>query len=82
MKVEHTLTVTAMCPMDDRPDSYEVVVEAGRVVPVERILEVAASFAERKIFQEDLTEELARAIGARVTSYGWHSKVRTKVVAG
>lgn len=79
MKIRHTLLVTAICPVDDLPDVYETSVETGRVINVETILEVAASFSERKIYQEDLTQEMARRLAATVSTVGYHSGVRTEV---
>jgi hypothetical protein len=66
--------------MDSLPDVYEVTVEAQVVIPVERILEIVVGFKDREIWQEDLTQEMARRLGAKVTSVGHHSGVRTEVV--
>lgn len=81
MRVSHSLTVRAKCPMDDQIDIYQVTVEADRVVKVEDIIQVAERFAARQVFQEDLTVEMARALGATVKTVGWHSGVRTEVTA-
>jgi len=81
MKVRHFLLVRSVCPVDKLPDVYETIVETTSVLPVETIIEVAQSFAERELYQEDLTSEMARRLGATVTTTGWHSGVRTEVSA-
>jgi hypothetical protein len=49
---------------------------------VESILEAAATFGSREIFQEDLTVELHRLLCAEVETVGWHSGVLTRVRVG
>jgi NADPH-dependent 7-cyano-7-deazaguanine reductase QueF len=75
--VKHSLTITAACPVDGKPDHYEAVVECSRVLKVEDILAAVETLKGQKIFQEQLTQELARAIGAKVTTTGYHSGVKT-----
>lgn len=77
MLVKHYLTITASCPVDGKPDHYEAVVECARVVKVEDILAAVESMKAQKIFQEQLTQELARSLGAKVTTTGYHSGVKT-----
>jgi hypothetical protein len=75
--VRHTLTITAACPVDQKPDHYEAVVESSRIVKVEDILAAVARFTQTPMFQEELTQELARVLAAKVTTTGYHSGVRT-----
>ena len=75
MRVTYTLTMEAVCPIDKKKDVYEVEVISDRTIPVERILGLTKDQPEG--FQEDLTENLARLLGARVISTGWHSGVKT-----
>jgi NADPH-dependent 7-cyano-7-deazaguanine reductase QueF len=75
--VKHSLTITASCPVDGKPDHYEAVIECSRVLKVEDILAAVETLKGQKIFQEQLTQELARAIGAKVTTTGYHSGVKT-----
>jgi heterodisulfide reductase subunit C len=82
MKVEHTLEVTATCPIDDRPDVYRCTIRARRVITVESILDAVRRVGDRKLYQEELTQELHRAINCEVETIGWHSGVRTRVVCG
>lgn len=81
MRVTHSLTVTAICPVDGLPDVYQVTITAARVVRVEDILETAASYKDRKIFQEELTHDMARKLACCVKSVGYHSGVKTEVEA-
>lgn len=77
MLVRHYLTITASCPVDKKPDHYEAVIECARVVKVEDILAAVERLKTKRIFQEALTQELARALGAKVTTTGFHSGVKT-----
>ena len=81
MKVVHSLTVQARCPVDSQLDTYEATFTASRVVKVEDILAAIKRVANRKVFQEDLTCQLARELGMSVTTIGYHSGVRTEVSA-
>lgn len=76
MTVSYELTVNALCPADDKPDTYETTVRANQTIPVEAILAAAAKYRGQKLFQEDLTADLARTLGAEVETVGWHSGVR------
>lgn len=82
MKVEHTLEVVAICPVDDLPDVYTLTVRATRVVKVEDILGAAAALASLKLYQEDLTQRMHRTLACEVETVGYHSGVRTRVVCG
>jgi GTP cyclohydrolase I len=81
VRTTHSLTVSALCPKDGLPDIYAVTVTTERVVAVEDILKVSHGFARRKIYQEDLTKEMARKLGVTVKSLGYHSGVRTECEA-
>jgi NADPH-dependent 7-cyano-7-deazaguanine reductase QueF len=78
--VEHTLEIVAACPVDGRPDVYRCVVRATKTVRVEDILAATKAFHRKKVFQEDLTQELHRNLGCEVETVGWHSGVETRVV--
>lgn len=80
MIVKYSLRVKCCCPVDDLPDAYDVEVTSDRAVAVEKLLELAGTFENRKIFQEQLTEEFARMSGCGVRTVGWHSGVKTEVV--
>jgi hypothetical protein len=77
MIVRHHLKITASCPVDKKPDHYEAVVECSRVVKVEDVLSAVERFTQSPMFQEELTQELARVLGAKVTTTGYHSGVKT-----
>lgn len=76
MKVRYRLTVHAPCPVDAAvTDCYEVTVKADRVIKVEDILAAVDGATANPIFQEDLAEELADMLGAKVEVVGIHSGV-------
>lgn len=82
MKVEHSLEVVALCPVDSLPDVYRLTVRAARVIKVEDILAAAQKLATEKLYQEDLTQRLHRELACEVETVGYHSGVRTVVVCG
>jgi heterodisulfide reductase subunit C len=82
VKIEHTLEITATCPVDHLPDVYRCVVRCNRVIPVEKILDAAKTLSSRELYQEDLTLALHRELAADVETVGWHSGVMTRVRVG
>jgi hypothetical protein len=82
MITRHEFRLVGTCPQDNGPDHYEVMVETGVVSPVETIIAKAQLIATERIFQEALTERLARNLSARVTTIGHHSGVKTTCTAG
>lgn len=75
MRVKYLLKMQAVCPIDKKKDVYQVEIISDRTISVERILELTKDQPEA--FQEVLTENLARMLGAKVISTGWHSGVKT-----
>lgn len=82
MKVEHTLEAVALCPVDGLPDVYTLTVRAARVVKVEDILAATAVVSGLKLFQEEVTQRVHRALACEVETVGYHSGVRTRVICG
>ena len=82
MRVEHTLEAVAVCPVDGLPDVYTLTVRAARVIPVEAILAAVAAVATERVYQEELTQRIHRALACEVETVGYHSGVRTRVVCG
>lgn len=83
MNVTYSLTITCRCPVDTSVlDTYEVEVEVKRCLPVEQILEAVQELTATPAFQEDITQALSTRLGARVTSRGTHSGVRTVCECG
>jgi NADPH-dependent 7-cyano-7-deazaguanine reductase QueF len=81
MIVKYNLKIKCKCPVDGFPDVYTAEITSDRAVPVEEILQRVKVFEDRKMFQEQMTEELARMLSCRVCTVGWHSGVETEVVA-
>lgn len=82
MKIEHTLTITAVCPVDLKSDVYTCVVRTNRIIPIETILEAVAKSTAEPAYQEDLATRLHRVLAVEVELIGWHSGVLTRVIAG
>lgn len=81
MICRYSMTVRCGCPVDDLPDVYEVEFENSVLIRVEDILAAVSGFSATKVFQEDLTADLARRLSCRVRTVGYHSGVRTEVEA-
>lgn len=73
--------IVAACPVDDKPDYYDAKFEAQATIPVEDILKAVEVYKTEKVFQEEITARLARLLNCRVTTVGYHSGVKTTVVA-
>jgi hypothetical protein len=82
MRVVHSLQITSICPVDEKPDVYECFVIAKRVIPVEDILKATADVKNMKAYQEDICQELHRRLACEVRLVGYHQGVRTEVVCG
>jgi hypothetical protein len=81
MRVTHSLTITARCPVDDTRDVYECKITTKRCIEVERILEVAKIVEGMKTYQENVTQFIRQQLGTgvSVTTRGIHSGVQTEV---
>lgn len=77
----HRFRTTAVCPVDQSTDIYDVTVEVSGLLPVEDI-HAALRSVEQPIYQEDLTNLLATELNARVTTVGMHSGIETTCVYG
>lgn len=64
-----------ICPVNERKDLFDVMVESERALPVEEILSAAEELSQLRAFQEEWTRTLAEMLGASVTTRGWHSGV-------
>lgn len=79
---EYSFNLVCRCPVNPKTvDSYAVKVTVRRMIQVEHLLEVANQYQDRVIFQERLTQELAKRLRATVETTGRHSGVATRVVA-
>lgn len=76
MRVTHEFVHHATCPVDGAFDRYEITVEVERLLKVESIIE-AIGRLPKTLFQEQMTQTLAHELGAKVTSIGFHSGIKT-----
>jgi hypothetical protein len=79
---QYELKIKSGCPEDNGRDDYQLIIRSFRPVPVEIILDAVRKYESRLIFQENITAELARDLGAEVTTIGYHSGVKTTCCAG
>ena len=78
MRITYHYQLHAQCPVDNTTiDVYEFTIESAVMIKVETIIECFVYAAGGPIFQEELTDRVARKLGAKVTSVGWHSGVKT-----
>lgn len=78
MRNRYEIEVRAQCPVNPADtDLYAFVIESEDIIEVERIVAFFGKHAgKNKVFQEKLTNAAAVALGAKVTSTGWHSSVK------
>jgi NADPH-dependent 7-cyano-7-deazaguanine reductase QueF len=83
MTARHQFELRALCPANGALDVYEVTIEVNRLVRCEDLLELAATYREKKIFQEDLTNQLAMKLNCHVVTIGHHcgQQVKTRCEA-
>ena len=72
MIVKHTLTISAICPVDGRRDWYTCTVTLDRLIPCEQLVADTAKYAGVEIYQEGLTKELSEQWQATVRTTGTH----------
>ena len=82
MNCEYSLEAVALCPVDNLPDVYRVIVRSARCIPVETILKAVADLRNSPMFQEEFTQSLHRTLAAEVETVGYHSGVCTRCVCG
>lgn len=80
--VEHTFPVYCNCPVDGKEDGYTVILrfrveQLNDIVKVEDLLQHAATFKGKSLFQEQVTAEFRRVFNCEVTTIGFHSRVKT-----
>ena len=78
MKNTYEIQVRAQCPVNPSDtDLYDFTIQSDVIIEVEKIAEFFIKNAgTAKVFQEVLTGQCAVALGARVTSTGWHSGIK------
>lgn len=81
MYVKHEFKIKANCPVDGEGDIYDAVFEPVGMVFVEDIRAILEEAKTSKVPQEELTLEIARRLGGTLTTVGWHSGIKTTVVA-
>lgn len=82
MLCRYETTLHAICPIHKVRDTYQVTIESPHCVMVEDLLAFVAKASGVEETQEDITASFARAFpGCAITSTGYHSGVRTTVIA-
>lgn len=83
MKNKYEIEVRAQCPVvPTDTDLYLFTIESDSIIECEKITAfVKANAGKNEVFQETLTQQCAVALGARVTSVGWHGDVKVTCVA-
>ena len=81
MKVTYETQIVGQCPEDDSTDIYHASFEAEEMVRIEDIQAAIAELPGGAVYQEVLTQDLARSLpNCKVTTVGYHSGVKTTVV--
>lgn len=78
MKCQYDYQVRAQCPVNPSDtDLYQFTIESESLIEVEKIAAFFETHAgQKETFQEVLTQQCAVALGAQVTSVGWHSGIK------
>jgi len=78
VKNSYEIEVRAQCPVvPTDTDLYHFTIESQSIIQVEQIVAFFKKHAgKKKVFQEALTQHCAVALGAQVTSVGYHSGVK------
>lgn len=78
MNIQYEFQVRAQCPVSpEQTDLYQFIIQSQSIIEVEKIIAFFdANAGQKNIFQETLTQKCAVALGAKVTSVGWHSGVK------
>lgn len=73
--------IVAACPVDAGPDLYDATFESDDTIRCEDIVAAVGKYANEKAYQEAITADLARQLRCKVTTVGYHSGVKTTVIA-
>lgn len=78
MRCLYEIEVRAQCPVNPADtDLYQFRIYSESIIKVEDIAAFFSKHANKQnVFQEDLTRHCAVALGATVTSIGWHSGIK------
>ena len=83
MHVTYRCNFDAMCPMKPKiVDHYTLLIEAGSMIKAEDLRELLNGYADKAMFQEDITQDIATRLApaTKVTTTGFHSGVETVCV--
>lgn len=81
MRCIYETRIVAACPVDGKADIYDATFESDNTIRCEAIIEAVGRYATEKAYQEAITADLARDLRCKVTTVGYHSGVKTTVVA-
>ena len=62
MDIIHKTKMEARCPNQGHVNKYDVSIKVPSFIEVEELVEIINSYKDKKIFQEDLTKEVAQKI--------------------
>jgi len=80
MRVSYRCNFDGLCPMNPKiVDHYTLLIEADAMIKVEELRELLAGYAQKAMFQEDITADIASRFAqiGKVTTSGLHSGVET-----
>lgn len=80
MKVRHTITIRARCPVNGDPDEYRCDVFPADVLYCEQVRDAVDELTQQDLLQEELTQKLADRLKCRVRTRGKHCCGRVESV--
>ena len=73
----YEFTLSCICPVDGNRINYRAAFSTWKLIEVEHLIELAASYADQVMFQEDLSDDFLAAFGhGALAVIGTHSGVR------
>ena len=75
MKIKYSVRFKAICPSDKENISYHADIYSDKFYKVEDINAFVEGFAKEELYQEHLTDLLAKHFACRVVTYGGHQGV-------
>ncbi len=81
MLCRYEMKLTAVCPIHKVLDHYDLTVESPHQIFVEEIIAFAKECEGKEQTQEQITATIAARFTATITTIGYHSGVKTTVIA-
>lgn len=76
----YSFELTALCPNGKLADRYDCELSSVEMIQVEGIVAYVKAAKKRRLYQEDLADELRNKFQAKVIVTGWHFGIKVTCV--